>query len=442
MRIAIVGAGYVGTCTGVAFAEQGHDVVLVDADPSRVAALAAARPPFHEPGLPEALASLARSKRLTATTQLPAAVRGADAVFLCVGTPSRKDGSLDDRFVRQAARQVGEAVARARPPGPLVVVKSTVLPGTTDGVVRKELERASGLRAGSRFALAANPEFLREGAALADARAPDRVVVGGVDDTSTRRALALYETLDCPKVAVDARTAEMIKYASNAMLAARVALVNEIANLCAASGIDVEDVARGVGLDSRIGPHFLRAGAGFGGSCFPKDVRALAAAARKARRPAPVLQAVLAQNKAQPLEVVRLAKQALGALRGKRIALLGLAFKPDTDDVRETRALPIWRALVRAGAKVACYDPVAGENFRRLAGRRVVLAASLTEAIDGADAAVIQAEWPQFRLLAAPEWARRMRRPLVIDGRRSVDARRLRAAGVEYLAVGLGRRVG
>lgn len=437
MRIAVLGAGYVGSCTAAVFAEQGFPVILADPDPRRAEAVGQGRAPAYEPGLDEALGAAVRAGRLTATTDPVEAARGADLTFLCVGTPPRKDGGQEHKFLKAASQQVGQAL-RGGQRWHTVVVKSTVLPGTTERVVLPALRKASGLEPGQGFGLAVNPEFLREGSALADARAPDRIVVGAYDPRSAAAVWDLYDGIEAPRLSTDLRTAEMIKMASNAFLAAKVGLANEVANLCAASGVDVYEVMKGVGLDARIGPQFLRAGAGFGGSCFPKDVMALRHLAQEAKVPGRILDAVLKGNAAQPGEVVRLAKQALGTLRGKRIALLGLAFKPDTDDVRETRALPIWEGLRKAGAAVVCYDPRAGPNFQRLA-KGAKLAATLEEALDGADCAIVQTEWQEFKDLKPEAFAKRMRRPLVVDGRRTWEPGFLPAGGVEYRAVGLGR---
>jgi UDPglucose 6-dehydrogenase len=286
--------------------------------------------------------------------------------------------------------------------------------------------------------VAVNPEFLKEGAALADARAPDRIVVGADDASAAARVLVLYEAVTAPHVVVDATTAETIKYAANAFLAVKVGFSNEVANLCRELGVDWVDVARGVGMDARIGPQFLRAGAGFGGSCFPKDLRALKAVADGRGVPVPVLTAVLEANERQPLVVVDILTQALGALAGRRVALLGLAFKPDTDDVRDTRALAIHQALVAAGADVVVHDPMAAKNFLHLVPAANV-AETWEKAIDGADAVVVQTEWDAYRRIDPAGFKGLMRRPLVVDGRRTFDPAALARAGVDYHAIGLGR---
>lgn len=432
-----MGTGYVGLCTGVAFAERGHDVTLVDIDPAKVAAVAAGRAPFREPGLDDALAQAVKAGRLRATTDLAAAVGRHGTVILAVGTPQADDGSMDLAYIRAAARQVGQA-ARALTGPRLVVVKSTVLPGTARTAILQELELGLGAPPAGRLLLASNPEFLREGAAMQDARKPDRIVVGADDPAAMKAAWALYASDTCPKVSVDLATAEMIKYAANAMLAIRISATNELANLCGAVGVDWTEVAHGIGLDPRIGPLFLRAGAGYGGSCFPKDVAALRSRMKSMGLPARILDATTAVNEAQPAEVVKLADAELGGLRGKRVAVLGLAFKELTDDVRSSRAFPLVDALRKAGATVVGHDPEAADNFRRQVPDLEV-AATWEDAARGADAVVFQAEWPLYKSIAPKRLRELLRTPVVVDGRRTLDPAACRAAGLRYRAIGLGR---
>lgn len=413
MKVCIVGGGFVGVTSATVFAEWGHEVQLVEMDASRRAELEAGRLPFYEIGLEEAWRA--------ASVGVVASVGKAatpDVVFLCVGTPSKADGSADLRFLEAAAAEVSAQGWDA----PLVV-KSTVPPGTTVGVVAALVPSC-----------AMNPEFLREGCALRDAREPDRVVLGVMDEAGSAVLQELYSTVSCPVVVTDPTTAEMVKYASNAMLATRVAFANEVGNVCQSVGVNVDDVMSMVGLDFRIGPHFLKAGVGFGGSCFPKDVKALRSAASSMGVATPLLDAVLANNEAQPGVAVELLAAALGGLDGQRVALLGLAFKPDTSDVRETRALPIYSAMVDAGADVVCYDPKAGKEFSALV-EGVVLAASAEAALEGADACVVQTEWPEFRELDPAAFP-----PVVVDGRRHLDRGALEKAGKRYFGVGDGRQ--
>lgn len=432
MRIAIVGGGFVGVTTAVAFAERGHTILLTEADDARLATLRAGRVPFFEPGLAEAFAGASSSGALSVVRSVADAGR-LDAAFLCVGTPPRQDGSADVRQLLVAAEQLATSVAAEWRTA--VIVKSTVPPGTAREVVLPAL-RKRGVP-GVDFGLGVNPEFLREGSALVDARKPDRIVVGAFDVIAQARLSELYSGWPCPTLEVSPETAEMIKYASNAYLALKIGFANEIANLCERTGVHVDEVMRGVGMDARIGPQFLRAGLGFGGSCFPKDLRALHSLGQAKASATPILDAVLAANETQPLRAVALVGDVLGGLAGRRVALLGLAFKPATSDVRETRAWPIYRALIEAGAEVVCHDPVAGVEFQRMIGSEVRLAGSPAEALDGADACIIQTEWPEYARLTPADFAR-MRRKVVVDGRRVLDAQKLAGAGITYRAVGVG----
>lgn len=436
--IAIVGTGYVGLCTGVALAERGFAVTLVDVDATKVKTVAEGRAPFREPGIDVALAGAVRSGRLGASTDLRQAIARHGTLMLCVGTPQADDGTMDLAFIRAAAEQVGVACRDLDGPR-LVIVKSTVLPGTAANAVRQALEKGLGGPLGDRVLLASNPEFLREGSALKDARQPDRIVVGADDPAAATATLALYAADTCPKVVVDLATAEMIKYAANAMLAIRISATNELANLCTAIGVDWLQVAHGIGLDPRIGPLFLRAGAGFGGSCFPKDVAALRSHLRQVGLPSRILDATLQVNDAQPGEVVRLVADELGTLAGRRIAVLGLAFKELTDDVRMSRAFPLVQLLREAGATVVGHDPEATANFRRQMPDLDV-ATTWQDAVAGCDAVVFQTEWPEYRNLDPRDLVRLLRQPIVIDGRRALDATRCRAAGLRYRAIGLGQR--
>lgn len=433
-RVLVVGAGYVGLCTAAALAEHGHRVTVLDVDPRRVESVIRGKAPFHEPGIDELLSRAVADGRITAASTM-AAVDAHEFVFLCVGTPEAPDGRADMRFIRSAAADVGRAVARWAN-RPVVITKSTVPPGTAREVVTPELQDASGLRAGEGFLVASVPEFLKEGSAVKDAIHPDRIVVGADHPDAASKVWTLFERHGCPKITVDCPTAEMIKYAANAFLATKIALSNELANVAAAMGVDWYKVAEGIGHDARIGPLFLRAGAGFGGSCFPKDVSALSQIASDVSTPSGVLEAVLESNELQPLVTIRLLEQEIGALAGKRIALLGLAFKADTDDVRETRALPIYEALRKAGADVVVHDPIAVANFLRLAGP-VASAETPEAALAGADGCIVQTEWAEYRALS-PASFRAMRAPVVIDGRRTFDPALMRAAGIRYRAIGLG----
>ena len=441
-RISILGMGYVGLVTAATFLKLGHRVICVDVLKERVNLVNNGRSPIFEIGLEEAINEGINSGNLMATTDTTVAARCSDVIFICVGTPSCSDGSIDLRFVRKAAKDVGKAL-KGHKGFPVIVVKSTVIPSTCDKVVRPILEKVSGLKAGRSFGLACNPEFLKEGMALNDSLRPDRIVIGGIDNRSCDAVLKLYNGIKAPVIFTDLTTAEMIKYASNAFLATRVGLSNEVANICSAHGVDVYEVMNGVGLDKRIGPHFLRAGAGFGGSCFPKDLKALKAAAMKAKVPHNILHAVLEHNEVQPLETVNLLKKVVKDLRGRKIALMGLSFKPDTDDVRETRAYPIALALVKEGATVLLYDTnkAALAGFMRLPGistktKRFVRCDSIKEALEECDGAIIQTESKEFKALQPKDIKKWMRRPVIIDGRRTFDPEVMAHSGIIYRGIG------
>jgi UDPglucose 6-dehydrogenase len=431
MRVAVVGTGYVGLVTAVGLAEQEHTVTCIDIDERKVAALRRGEPPIFERGL-EPLLRRNLGTRLHATTDLAAAVQASEMTFICVGTPSRPDGSIDVSFVQQAAEQIGAALANATG-FHAVVVKSTVVPGTSDQVVRPACERASGKRAGLDFGIGVNPEFLTEGQALDDFLHPDRIVIGG--DGRTVAALRdLYAGFEgVPIVQTNAATAEMIKYASNAMLANAISFSNEIANLGSAiGGIDAVEVMRGVHLSrylttplgdgtSVTAPlsSFYEAGCGYGGSCLPKDVAALAARGRQVGSPLPLLEAVADINDRQPARLVDLLRRELGTLQGRRITVLGLAFKPDTDDVRSSPAFPVLRLLRETGAEVTAHDPVVGPEVLDGLGE-VTYVADLADAVKQADAIVIVTRWDQYRRL--PELVGQLDPPpLVVDGRRMLD---------------------
>jgi UDPglucose 6-dehydrogenase len=366
MKISIIGCGYVGTVTGVCFANFGHDIVFYDIDEKKLDLLARGESPIYEPSLDDLIQK--NRQRLVTTSDLTAAVRDTDITFICVGTPSRDDGSIDLTYVLSAGATIGKAL-RETPDFHPIIVKSTVFPGSTEGPIRSALEEASGKQAFVDFGLGSNPEFLREGNAVHDFCVPDRIVLGAKDARTMRALGDLYASFTCPKIETSIRTAEMIKYTSNAFLATKISFANEIGNLAKKLGIDAEEVFAGVGLDNRIGPAFFRTGIGFGGSCFPKDVRALIAGAGDHDEDLQILHAALRVNEDQPLKLVRLLQAHIPDLKGRRIGVLGLAFKPNTDDIRESRAIPVIRALLDAGAEVVAYDPLAMEASLRSSRR-------------------------------------------------------------------------
>jgi len=436
MKISVVGAGYVGLATAVMFGKLGHRVECCDIDAARVNSVSSGRLPFYEPPLEKELRRLVSARKLTATTDTTGSVAGSQVVFVCVQTPSLPSGRIDTAPLRSACRSIGRGL-REVDDYKVVVVKSTVVPGATETIVVPVLEKSSGKRAGRDFGVCVNPEFLQEGSALRDSLRPSRIVVGAADARVARLITRLYAPVRAPRIVTDLRSAEMVKYASNAFLATKISYANEIANMCARFGIDSEPVLRAVGLDPRIGPLFLKPGLGFGGSCLPKDVRALHDASRSRGYRSRLLSAVMAVNDSQPLEGVRLLESAIGGIRGKRIAVLGLSFKGGVDDTRDTRAVPLITQLLAKGATVVAFDPMAMSSFIMLMPG-IEYARSAAECLKGADGCIVQADWPEFRKLGRREFSA-MRRPVVVDGRRCLDPEAVERAGAEYLAIGYGR---
>jgi UDPglucose 6-dehydrogenase len=431
MKVSIVGTGYVGLVSGACLADRGHTVTCVDVDQSKVAMINSARAPIHENGLNDLLKRHS-GKTLFASTNLAAAVTDSEMTFIAVGTPAA-GGKIDLRFVEGAAAEIGAAL-RTKSVYHTVIVKSTVVPGTTVGVVLKALETASGKKAGKDFGLGMNPEFLTEGTAVEDFSRPDRLVFGGVDQRTLDTLARLYESFDAavPRIATNPSTAEMIKYASNAVLATMISFSNEIARLCSAvGGIDALDVMHGVHeatyFTARRGNEritasiasFLEAGCGFGGSCLPKDVTALIGQGRGFNLQLSLLQSVLDINRDQPGEMLRLIGKHFASLEGVRVATLGIAFKPDTDDTRESPAFPIIAKLKAAGALVSVYDPVVrAEQHKEMAD--ITWAASLEAAVANAEVIVLVTRWSEFSQLA--QLLEKLgRSPLVVDGRRMLD---------------------
>lgn len=440
-RIAVVGSGYVGLTVGVCFASRGFRVVCVDVDVERVRRIGRGEALFYEPKLDELLRDAVNRGLLSSTTDVAEAVADADFSFICVGTPSLPDGHVDLSQVRAAASAVGRAL-RDKSGYHVVVVKSTVVPGTTLGVVLPLLERESGKKLGNGFGLAVNPEFLSEGSAVDNFLHPDRIVIGGCDERSGNALEQLYRKFygdDMPPVVrVSPSTAELIKYASNAFLAMKVSFINTIANICERTpGADVVDVARGIGLDRRIGRLFLRAGLGYGGPCFPKDIRALISYSKDVEYDPVLLEAVERVNDLQPFRAVELAKKLVGDLRGKRVAILGLSFKPNTSDMRDATSIKLVNKLLQEGAEVVVYDPVAVKEAKKIFGSSVVYAGSARECIHGADCCVVVTEWDEFRELKPEDFLREMRIPAVVDGRRIYDPEIFRGK-LRFAAIGLG----
>jgi UDPglucose 6-dehydrogenase len=421
-RIAVFGAGYVGLVTGACFAELGHQVVLRDVLPEKIAALERGEIPIYEPGLDELVER--NRERLRFTTDVAEAVEGAELVYVAVGTPPTYSGDADLSAVWTVVDELPDDLDRRI----VLVMKSTVPVGTGDKV-RAALD-ARGLK---NVGYVSNPEFLAEGTALHDFMAPDRVVVGGFDPADADAVAELYSKLDAPIVRTDVSSAEMIKMASNAFLSTRISFINEIANVCELVGADVTAVAEGMGLDHRLGKHFLKAGIGFGGSCFPKDISALKQLAGNSGYHFQLLSSVIEVNELQKRRVIGKLQKHLGRLRGTRIALLGLAFKPGTDDMREAPSLVLASRLLAEGAQVRTWDPVASAVDLLPTATQCD---SIEEAIDGANAAVIVTEWSELADLANPDVRERMANPLIIDGRNMLDPAKVRAAGFAYEGIG------
>lgn len=436
MRIAIVGTGYVGLVSGACFSEMGIDVTCVDIDSQKIRRLRQGIIPIYEPGLEDLVRRNTSAGRLHFTTSLAECIDSVEIVFCAVGTPPDSDGSADLTYVLEVAREFGSLVNRPT----IFVTKSTVPVGTARriyDIISSELDKR---RMNIDFDVASNPEFLKEGAAIKDFMSPDRVVIG----TDSPRARLMMERLYRPfllnnfrVIFMDIASAEMTKYASNSMLATRISFMNEIANLCERVGADVNMVRKGMGTDARIGGKFLYAGCGYGGSCFPKDVKALARTGRENGCPMNIIEAVERVNEQQKSVVFEKIQRYLGAsLHGKRIALWGLAFKPETDDMREAPSLVVIDRLIEAGAEVVVYDPVAMDECRRRLGDKVTYASDMYAATDGADALALLTEWKQFRL---PSWSvirKAMRGNLVIDGRNIYDADELTDEGFTYHCIG------
>jgi len=398
----VVGTGYVGLVTGVCLAEKNNVVTCVDVIEEKVDMIKKGKPPIYEKNLQPLLEKNVKNKRLLATTNLGKAMEKTDIIFICVGTPSKEDGAIDLRHVENAVKNIGKNLANLEETDyPVVVVKSTVVPGTTEKIVIPTLEKHSGKKAGKDFGVCMNPEFLREGDAVKDFLNPDRIVIGEHDEKGGDKLDRVYSWSKAPRIRCTPTTAEMIKYASNALLATKISFINEIGNQCKTLGIDVYDVARGVGLDHRISPHFLQAGPGFGGSCFPKDVKALAKQAEELGLQPLLLKAVLEVNRRQPLKAVDLVEKMLGQLEDRTVTILGLTFKPDTDDTRESPAIPIIKKLLERGANVILHDPKAGEKVKKLfyGDKKVEIFEDPQKAVDLGDATILVTAWREYLTL-------------------------------------------
>lgn len=432
--ISVVGLGYVGTVTSVCSAELGYNVICVDVDKDKIELINEGKSHIFEPEIPELIKKAISQNKLCATTDVQKAVIDSEVTFITVGTPT-VEGSIDLTAIRSASEMIGKGLARKNSYH-LVVMKSTVIPGTTERVVIPIIEKSSGKSEGSEFGACVNPEFLREGAAVFDFRNPDRIIIGSNVEKAGDILEQIYKNFDSSIMRTDIRTAEMIKYANNAFLATKISFINEIANICKEFGVDVNKVAEGIGLDFRISPHFLRAGAGFGGSCFPKDVQALISASENVGYNPILLTSVLEVNRNQPLKMIELAKQVLESLNGKNIAVLGLSFKPNTDDMREAPSLKIIPALIDEKANVTVYDPEAMGNAKKIFGDKINYASNAMDALKEADCLLIVTEWDEFKNLPIAEIKSLMRNPFIVDGRRIFDPEAVMAAGLKYKGIG------
>jgi UDPglucose 6-dehydrogenase len=438
VKLSVIGTGYVGLVTGACLADVGNDVLCLDVDADKIRRLRAGDIPIHEPGLDQVVARGVAAGRLRFTTDYAEAVEHAGVIFIAVGTPSDEDGSADLSHVLACARQLGRRIERDT----LVVVKSTVPVGTNDRVRAALAEELAARGVRCKVTTASNPEFLKEGFAVDDFMRPDRIIIGTDDAHATETLRALYAPFNRNRdrlLVMDIRSAEFTKYAANAMLAVRISFMNEMANLAEAVGADIEHVRHGIGADPRIGPHFLYAGVGFGGSCFPKDLRALIHTAEQSGETAGILRAAMQANARQRRVLAdKIARFFDGRLAGRTIALWGLAFKANTDDMREASSLAIIEALTATGARVRAYDPAAMDNARRLlAGRTgIEFAPSARAAAEGADALAVVTEWLEFRSPDFDWLARTLRSKAVFDGRNLYDPATVRAAGLAYFGIG------
>lgn len=431
MDIAVIGTGYVGLVTGAGLADFGNDVLCVDIDEKKIEALKQGKIPIYEPGLDKIVARNASEGRLRFTTDLAEAIRSSRAIFIAVGTPPKADGSADMRYVEEVARTIAKYMN-----GPKLVITKSTVPIGTGRMIEKILNEAGNGHKGS---VVSNPEFLREGSAIEDFIQPDRVVIGASDRESIELMKEIYaplHSLEIPFVVTNVESSELIKYASNGLLATKISFINEIAVLCELIGGDVQDVARGVGLDSRIGPKFLQAGPGFGGSCFPKDTLAVADIAKRYGYQFQIIEAVLRVNANIKQRMVQKVIDAFdGNVKGKTIGILGLAFKPETDDMRDSPTIPLIEGLQKGGARIQAYDPQAMGNSRRIF-KDVSFCNDAYDTAKGADALVIATEWNEFRALKLERIKSLLKQPLIIDLRNVYDPHRMKAEGFTYISVG------
>jgi len=429
MNICVVGTGYVGLVTGAVFADLGNDVVCVDNDRAKIDALKAGRMPIYEPGLEEMVARNVEDRRLGFTTDLGAGIRHGDVIFIAVGTPPKESGETDLSHVEAVAAEIGRSMDRYK-----VVVNKSTAPVGTGELVREVIARHQPRPV--EFDVVSNPEFLREGSAIEDTLRPDRIVIGAPTHQVAMTLVELYAPIERPMIITDLPSAEVIKYASNAFLAAKISFINAIANICEAAGADVSQVMKGMGLDRRIGGAFLQAGLGYGGSCFPKDVDSLIHTAGRRGYDFNLLRSVVEINRERAAHLVETVAKALGPLDDTTIAVLGLAFKPNTDDMREAKSVEVVQLLHAAGARIRVYDPAAMDNAKRLLPAGVTFSDSPYEAAEGAHAVVLVTEWNEFKYLNLERLRGLLKRPMIFDGRNLWEPERMRRLGFEYHSVG------
>jgi UDPglucose 6-dehydrogenase len=428
MNICVIGVGYVGLVTGAVFADMGNDVICVDTIEEKVEMLKKNMMPIYEPGLEEMVIRNVEDNRLSFTTNLEEGVVKSEIIFICVGTPPRDNGETDLSFVESAAKGIAKYIDRYK----VIVNKSTVPVGTGDFVSEIiDLNKRRNID----FDVVSNPEFLREGSAIKDTLEPERIIIGAPNKNVAMKLLELYATLERPMLITDVHSAEMIKYASNAFLGTKISFINAIANICEKAGANIEDVAKGMGYDSRIGSAFLNAGLGFGGSCFPKDIESLIHTASRYGYEFSLLKEVMEINKGRSAHMIEKIKTVMEELRGKTIGILGLSFKADTDDMREAKSIEIIKALAEGGARIKAYDPVAMENAKKILPG-ITCCESSYDAAEGADALVIVTDWREFKQLNMEKVKKIMRRPLIFDGRNIYDLERKKKLGFEYYSIG------
>jgi UDPglucose 6-dehydrogenase len=436
MRISVLGSGYVGLVTGVCFANRGHKVYSIDVDPEKIKSINKGNSPVYEPGLEELLRKNIKLGNIKAFIAKDFYSRkiATDVSFICVPTPSNKNGSIDLEFIRAVSHDLAEYIKNLSQYH-VVVVKSTVTPGTTDGVVLPVIEKNSGKKVGEGFGLCMNPEFLREGSAVEDFLNPDKIVIGSIDKKSGVILKEVYKTWEVKiqRIRTNLRTAEMIKYAQNAFLATKISFINEIANICQRCGVDAKDVSYAIGLDRRINPHFLRFGVGYGGSCFPKDVMALISTAEKTGYTPEILRSVVSVNEKQPLVTLKM----IDDLEGKNVSILGLSFKPDTDDIREAPSIKLIKELQKHNTTIKAYDPKAMENMKKIFPD-ITYTNSPLECLKDSDVCFVMTEWKEIKELKPKDFLTNMKTPFVVDGRRALDPEEKKEAGIIYKGIGYG----